>query len=281
MPCKVIVNTDSGNCDRLDIDKLMRMLGCVNSDVETINSLTDWNAVGFDTVVICGGDGTLHNAIEKCGDKQIIYAPCGTLNEAAKTSQKIKSVGIINGEKFSYVCAAGSFTEIGYDAKNGDKKRFKSLAYLPLVLKNYRHCNIKASINADGKNIDGEFTLLMVLKSHRCFGLPFNRSYKKREGLYLLAIRSFGDDNLKNRVKMFFPFFRVFFCGVNNPCEKSNWILIPFEKLSVKLDKPQSFCLDGEKRILNGELTVTEKRLKNEIRVVKTPLLKRKVLFKK
>lgn len=275
MSCKVILNADSGNCSRLDIDKLLSMLGCVDTEIETIDKNSDWNANGFDTVIVCGGDGTLHNAIEKCQGKQIIYAPCGTLNEAARTSNTITSVGSVNDDKFSYVCATGSFTEIGYSARNDNKKRYKSLAYVSQVLKNYKCKQISAKLDVDGKIINGEFTLLMILKSHRCFGLPFNKCYKKKNGLYLVAIRSIGSDNLMNRAKMFFPFFRVFFCGVRKPCERRNWLVLPFDNLTVTLKNEQAFCVDGEKRVLKGDLRFAEHTLDKQINVVKTPFLRR------
>ena len=275
MACKVIVNADSGNYARLDVDKLLQKLGCVDTEVETIDSDKDWSADGYDTLIVCGGDGTLHNAIEKCSDKKIVYVPCGTLNETAHTDNPITSVGKINDRYFSYVTATGSFTEIGFLAKNDRKKKWKALAYLPQVIRSYHSKQIKAELNVDGEKINGEFTLIMVLKSHRCFGFSFNKSYKKHKGLYLVAIRSFGGDSIKNRVKMFAPFFRVFFVGVNKPQIKRDWMLVPFEKLTVTLDEPQDFCLDGEKRRLAGELRFSAQVLEREIDVVKTPYTRR------
>ncbi|MCM1533578.1 MAG: hypothetical protein NC099_02885 [Corallococcus sp.] len=276
MNCKVIVNADSGNFARLDLDRLLNTLGCVNAELEMINSASDWSADGYETLVVCGGDGTLHNALEKYRDKKIVYVPCGTLNETAGTDSSIASLGRVNDEVFSYVCATGSFTEIGYSAQNKDKKRFKAIAYLPQILKNYRSCETAATLNIDGKILQGNFTLIMILKSHRCFGFPFNKSYKRHKGLYLVAIKSFGKDCLANRIKMFAPFFRVFFCGVNKPTARKNWMLVPFDNLTVTLEKPQNFCVDGEKRILCGDLHFCEQTLDKQIDVVKAPFLRLK-----
>ena len=275
MNCKVIVNTDSGNYAKLDLDRLLDSLGCVDTSVELIDSSADWSAENCDTVVICGGDGTLHNALEKCKHQRIVYAPCGTLNETAKTCSTITSIGTVNGNPFSYVCAAGSFTEIGYSASNNHKRRFKALAYLPQVLRAYRAHTISATLTVDGKVYVGDYTLLMVLKSNRCFGFKFNKSYDKHKGLYLVAIRSCGEDNLTNRFKMFSPFFRVFFCGVNAPKTTEEFSVVPFKELTISLDTPQSFCLDGEKRVLTGELHFCEQQLGKEIAVVKTPFKRR------
>lgn len=275
MNCKVIVNADSGNYNRLDLDKLLNELGCANTTVELINSQSDWSAEDCDTVIVCGGDGTLHNAIEKYPHKQIVYAPCGTLNETAKTCSTIRSIGKINDTPFSYVCAAGSFTEIGYSAKTRDKKTFKALAYLPQVIRSYRSHEISAELNVDGQILRDKYTLLMVLKSSRCFGFDFNKSYRKKEGLYLVAIRSCGQDNLTNKIKMFAPFFRVFFCGITAPKTTREFTVLPFNNLTINLKTPQTFCLDGEKRVFAGELRFCEQILDKQISVVKTPFKRR------
>ncbi|MCM1289493.1 MAG: hypothetical protein NC132_02435 [Corallococcus sp.] len=274
MNCKLIMNIDSGNCERLDVDALLCKLGC-DACVETIDSGKDWNAEGYDTVIVCGGDGTLHNALSKCQNKKIFYAPCGTLNELAATNGKVSSVGKVNDEYFSYVCATGSFTEIGYAAQNKHKKRWKSLAYLPQVIKCYRCHEIGAKLDVDGASYEGKYTLLMILKSYRCFGFSFNKDYKKTHKTYLLAINALGRDCLKNRVKMFAPFFRIFVCGTK-PKVGKNWMLVPFDQLTIELDEPQNFCFDGEKRVLSGKIQVCEQVLAEPITVVKTPFLRRK-----
>ena len=275
MACKIVVNRDSGNCARLDLDGLMCMLGCKDAQIENIDSGVEWSADGYDTVVVCGGDGTLHHAIDKCASTRIIYAPCGTLNETSATDSKLTTVGKVNGESFSYVCACGSFTEIGYAAKTKHKKVWKSVAYLPQIFRQYRCHDVEATLDVDGKKMDGNYTLLMVIKSHRCFGFNFNRCYKKDKRLYLLAIKSAGKDCLKNRAKIFFPFFRAFFCGFSHPMSQKNIFFAPFDRLTITLKNEQDFCLDGEKRTLCGELNFYERALDKEIYIVKPPFCRR------
>ena len=275
MVCKVIVNRDSGNCARLDLEKLLTLLDCKDAQIVNIDSSTDWSADEADTVIICGGDGTLHNAIEKHPDKQLIYAPCGTLNEASRTDDIITTVGKVNDTLFSYVCATGSFTEIGYGASTKSKKRFKSIAYLPQVLKSYKSHQIHAKLNLDGRQFEDDYTLIMVLKSHRCFGFNFNTAYKQKKGLYLLAIKSCGQDNVVNRVKMFFPFFRVFFMGADIGVNK-NWMLLPFEQLYIELTERQNFCMDGELRCFDDKLQISEQPLNKHIPIIKTPTCRNK-----
>lgn len=273
--CKVIVNRDSGNCARLDLDRLLTLLDCKDAQIVNIDSSTDWTADEADTVIVCGGDGTLHNAIEKYPDKQLIYAPCGTLNETSLTDDVVTTVGNVNGTLFSYVAACGSFTEIGYKANTQSKKRFKSIAYLPQVLRFYKCHQIHAKLNVDGQSYEDDYTLLMVLKSHRCFGFNFNKAYRQHKGLYLLAIKSFGCDNVVNRAKMFFPFFRVFFAGAS-PSVNKHWMLLQFNNLIVELDEPQDFCMDGERRQLEGVLQIREQELNKHIPIIKTPICRSK-----
>lgn len=274
MKCKIIVNRDSGNCDKLNTEALLDKIGR-DSVVEIIDASSDWNADNFDTVVVCGGDGTLCNALDKCRGKRLVYCPCGTFNETAHTEKRLSSVCRVNDIPFSYVCAAGSFTEIGYTTKTSDKQRLKIFAYLKQAIRSYRCHEICATIDVDERLFCGTYTLLMVLKSHRCFGLPFNRDFKRTGKTYLLAIKSFGDNTLLNKIRMFFPFFRVFFCGTN-PKVTKNWLILPFDNLSIRLESPQYFCVDGEKRLLGNTLRFSTAEANPPIEILKPPLLRKK-----
>lgn len=276
MNCKVIVNGDSGNCKRLDLCALLDQLQCPTAEVQYINSETSWQCDDKDTLVVCGGDGTLKNALAKCKGRQLVFAPCGTLNESKFFGKQIDDIGAVNDELFGYVCATGTFTEIGYLANNKHKQRFKALAYLPLILKTYKCHQIDAQIDIDGNQFDGQYTLIMALKSKRCFGFYFNRAYDKHKGLYLLAVRSFGQDNLWNKVRLFWRFFRIFFLGIDKPTENKWFFILPFENATVTLQNARDFCMDGEKRTLVGELHFCKQSVNPPIKIVKTPFLKGK-----
>ena len=245
--CKVIVNKDSGNCDKLNLPAVLDLFRGKNVVIEEIDGNCDWNASDVDEVVVCGGDGTLYNALNKCADKQLYYVPCGTLNEASVLGDTIDTVGCVDNKVFGYVCATGSFTEIGYDTKCSKKRRLKCLAYLLQVFKWYTSRNVKAVVDVDGKDMSGRYTLLMAIKSKTCFGFRFNKMYDKKPQLYLLGIRSCGDDCLLTRAAMFFPFFRVFFCGVRRPTENKRWFMLPVNHVKITFDEVQDWCVDGEK----------------------------------
>lgn len=273
MTCKVIVNRDSGNCRKLDLPALLQMFGDRRVVVEEIDRNCAWSADGADEVVVCGGDGTLYNALNKCHDKPLYYVPCGTLNEASRLGKGLNFVGRANDKLFGYVCATGSFTEIGYCAKCNDKRRFKWLAYMPQVLKWYTSRSMTARINVDGRDLSGTYTLLMAVKSKVCFGFPFNKMYNKKPQLYLLGIRSCGEDCLAARVAMFAPFFRVFFCGVGHPTINKRWFMLPVEHAEIETDEPQNWCMDGEKAQLDGKVTLScESR--EAVRIIEPKMIK-------
>lgn len=264
MRCKIVINEDSGNANNLELKKLKKAFP--DAVIQHLHSGDEWSAEGYNTVVICGGDGTLMSAIRKCKNKKIYYVPCGTLNEACKQGN-VSAVGNCNGNPFCYVCAAGSFTQIGYAATPKQKQRKKVFAYLAKVLSAYRCHNITAKLEVDGKIFDGNYTLLMVLKGERCFGFRFNK-IKAHNGLYLLAIKSAGNDNLLNKMRIFAPFFRVFFCGVRKPTIAKNWLMLPFTNATIKLNTPQYFCIDGEKQTLSGTLCFSLQRLHEPVEII-------------
>ena len=268
MFCKVIVNKNSGNCNRLNLPHILAQLPYRNVEVEEIDGAQTWQADNADCIVVCGGDGTLNTAVNKYPDKQICFAPCGTLNETRHLGATIPTMGKCNDLRFGYVCATGSFTEIGYTAKCSAKQRYKWLSYLSEVTKQYRHRNIAAQIELDDKRLDGNYTLLMVIKSNVCFGFNFNRMYTRRPQLYMLGIRSFGEDTFANKMKMFFPFFRVFFGGVRRPTQSKNWFMLPFDAATVTLAEPQNFCVDGEFATMHGELHFCEQTLIHPIQIL-------------
>ena len=275
MNCKVIVNNKSGNCSKLDLCALLDMLQCPTAEVQYLTEQTSWEN-DKDTLVVCGGDGTLKHALDNCKGKQLYFAPCGTLNESRFLGSQIDSIGKVGNQMFSYVCATGTFTEIGYLANTKHKQKFKALTYLPLVLRTYKCHQIDAKIDIDGQKMQGQYTLLMVLKSKRCFGFRFNRGYDKHPGLYLLAVNSFGKNNLWNKLRLFFAFFRIFFVGIDKPLSTKRFFLLPFENATITLQHSRDFCMDGERVALQGKLHFCQQKIDPPIKILKTPFFKKR-----
>ena len=155
-----------------------------------------------------------------------------------------------NSRLFTYVLAAGAFTPIGYTAKVSVKKKLGVLAYLGQVLKEYKPHRIHAKIDCGSKCYEGDFNLIMFVKSPRCFGFKFNKAYDSESNSgHLVAIRSPKHDGLLGKIEMFFPFFRVFFIGMKS--ERDGKII--FKKIysaTFTHSEDIDYCRDGEKQTL-------------------------------
>lgn len=154
--CIVLVNKIAGGFNGLNVDELVLRLNKSfdKTDVVYLPSESAPDFSGYDTAVVCGGDGTLNHLINSDlpGSMQVYYLPSGTLNEAAhiKRTEPISLVGEADGRLFSYVFAAGTFTPLGYSVGHRSKQRFKALAYVMRVIKEYKVARIRAKITVDG-----------------------------------------------------------------------------------------------------------------------------------
>lgn len=262
MNCLLVINTMSGNSCRVN-EKALIAKYAADDDV-TVKYLRDpsdeYSVEGIDKLIVCGGDGTLNRALSLSAEKDIdlYYLPCGTFNETAKSFsgkglRELGSIGKIGDREFAYVAAAGSFTDLGQAANPSAKKRFKLFAYFAKVLSSYRVHRIKANITTESLSLSGTYTLIMLSNAKRCFGFRFNRLHKRCPDLQLIAISAPKKDNLWGRIKMFFPFFRVFFLGIGRERRKGNILVTSFKEGSISLSEETPFCLDGESVLLSGE----------------------------
>lgn len=288
--CLIIINQNAGTSKKINFEKVEKCLGD-RYEYTRKNIPRDRieNVEKFDAIAVCGGDGTLGSVLQKVYDKPIdlYYFPVGTLNDKAKAERYARHKSVcptckdyVENKKpvvygkcqksieqdgyetvdcdasvFAYVFAAGSFTPIGYTSGVDEKKKFGILAYVSKVLKEYKPHAIKATIKNGKHTYEGEFTLVMLVKSPRCFGFPFNKAFDAESTSgHLVAIRAPKHKGFLGYIEMFFPFFRVFFIGLKKEKTKGK---IVFEKTySTKLTLSQDidFCRDGEKQTL-GEGT--------------------------
>ncbi|MBR4800508.1 MAG: hypothetical protein IK048_02395 [Clostridia bacterium] len=275
--CLIIINKSAGTSDKISFDFVKKRLGNgYKYYCHTIPTDGEPNLDEYGALAVCGGDGTLSNVLNKVYDKpkDVFYFPSGTLNDKAKAGKRRDRkaltidenhavVGIVkdSGETvFSYVFAAGSFTPIGYETSVKKKKEFGVLAYLSEVVKEYKIHRIPLTVDADGKRFEGDFTLVMLLKSPRCFGFNFNKAYdSNKETGHLILIRSPKHDGLLGKIEMFFPFFKVFFLGLKKERD-GNVVFKEFECADMVLKDETVFCKDGEKSIKQGEFHVCFKK---------------------
>ncbi len=279
--CLIIINENSGSSRKISFDKVKK---CLGKDFEYTNIVLPNEKLpelaDFDAIAVCGGDGTLSTITEKAYilPIRLYYFPSGTLNDKAKASRyshakskcpscddfteeskRIVVGKIENNDRaksiFTYVFAAGSFTPIGYTSDVKIKKKLGTLAYVSQVLKEYRPHRIRATITADDKTYTDDFTLIMIVKSKRCFGFRFNKAYNPESTSgHLVAIRSPEHNGLLGCIEMFFPFFRVFFMGMKKERENGKIIFREIKSCKIALEDKTVFCKDGEKCALEKGL---------------------------
>lgn len=263
--CVIVINRLSGNGNRADECMLKSAFERGYSvDFYYITQkqmLKDFSA--YERIVVCGGDGTLNGILNSKmrDDVEIIYLPYGTLNEFYKGGIKdnhfLKDICFANDLYFSYVMAAGIFTPIGYCVNDKKKRKYKALAYISHVVKEYKIHRIKAKLTTQDYCDEGEYSLIMAIDSPRCFGFRFNRLFKTDDGImHLLAIRAPKNNGLIGKIKIFFPLFRAFFVGFNKSYHSKNMEFRPFDKLTISLNEDVDFDVDGEKKTLGGDVNL-------------------------
>ena len=258
MNCLLVINTLSGNSSKVCEDELIRKYA--EKDAVSVKYIRDpsdtYSVDGVEKLIVCGGDGTLNNALNICRDRDIdiYYLPFGTFNETAKAAQgngvrPLPPCGRIGNVDFAYVAAAGSFTDIGQAPDPSVKRRFKLFAYFFRVLAAYKVHRIEAKVECPRFAAEGTYTLVMFSNAVRCFGFRFNRLHRDNsDDLQVLLIRAPKKDNLWGRIKMFFPFFRAFFIGFNREHFGKNLLFASIPSAEVTIAETTPFCVDGERR---------------------------------
>lgn len=274
----VVVNKKSGNYSKRVDDRADVAVGkdLVKKTVDVDDDYPSMLATGkYDLLVVCGGDGTLHSVLNKTQNVRVktVFLPCGTFNEKARTLLGNEGhsllVGKLGETVFTYVAACGSFTPIGYDTSVEKKKRYKVLAYLTHVVREYRIHRIRATVTLDGKKEEGEYTLIMFVKSDRCFGFRFNRMFdpNKKTG-HALLIKAPEKGGLVGLIKMFFPFFRAFFLGFGREYRSKNMLFTEFSEGELLLEEERDFAVDGERKTFAGKNVVTVSAWQSDFRVL-------------
>ncbi len=167
--------------------------------------------VEYDRIVVCGGDGMLHEALNgwmNGTDMPLLgYIPTGTVNDfahshhlpfsvleaaeiAAGDSWTNIDVGKFNDEYFSYVAAFGIGTSVSYRTAQNKKNRLGSLAYVieAIGAVDFAHWENNCEtmrIKWEGGECEGEFLYGMVSNSRYIAGSDrFTRNlFNWRDGL--------------------------------------------------------------------------------------------------
>jgi YegS/Rv2252/BmrU family lipid kinase len=230
------------------------------------------NAAGvYDILLIAGGDGTVKfvvtvlMSIEKEKRPILGYIPTGTVNDAGKAvgikgsvrqalkvlkAGKTDTVDIckVNNDYFTFVCAAGAFSDISYVVKRGYKKVIGRLAYYFYALSQiFKKREIEYEIKTKNGKLSGKTPFIMVMNSRNVGGFPVNFDFSVKDGLVEVYITKPG---LFNGL-LHYAFFKV----------KTTKLRVDYIKITLKND--EYWCFDGERGDKKSvEITVLKQELK-------------------
>ncbi len=174
------------------------------------------NGRNYDTVVCCGGDGTLNetvNGLMRLDEEfrpTLGYIPSGTVNDFATTVGLSKNpltaaTDIVNGEitkidiasfnkrHFTYVAAFGAIAEVSFDTPQHYKNLFGKSAYILEGLKRVSKIKpYKMQIQWGDFVFGGEFILGMVTSSRTVGGIGVfegkNADMRMDDGFYEVTL---------------------------------------------------------------------------------------------
>ncbi|MBQ9327505.1 MAG: YegS/Rv2252/BmrU family lipid kinase [Solobacterium sp.] len=168
----------------------------------------------IDVVVCVGGDGTLHHTINHVingvgGKTPILYLPCGTTNDFARSlgievslessrtlvsdNELYLDAGLFNQEYFTYVAGFGALTEVSYSTSQDVKNvlgytayTLNSISSLPSGLST----KIKAVIDGDDFHEEGEYLYGSVSNCYSIAGIqtPLLKDVELDDGLFEVAL---------------------------------------------------------------------------------------------
>lgn len=176
----IIVNPISGKGDAQSRRKLLkslaRDLGWVGNYIETTSEKTATNiaskeiAKGIKHIVVCGGDGTIMEALDAVSGKKVAMGivPLGTGNLFARNlsipletkeamgialwgNQQTIDVGRANGTLFSVIAGIGLDAQVMQETNREMKNKFGLAAYAITILKGLRDRPSSYKITLDNK----------------------------------------------------------------------------------------------------------------------------------
>ena len=229
-------------------------------------------AVDFDLILIAGGDGSLNEAINGIMTlnyrPKIAYIPYGTVNDVGHMLKLNNSIEktmdiILEGNKvemdickiddryFTYACAAGSFTNVSYEASSRLKKTFGRMAYFIEAAKEISlDQRMNLTIETNDQVITGTYYVVMALNSKRLAGFRIHRREKTKlnDGIIDLTLLSMA------KFKM--SVFRLIFFFLFGEKYKYGMDYIKTGKFKLKSDKPLNFNVDGEFAFTANEINL-------------------------
>ncbi len=230
----------------------------------------------FDIIVICGGDGTLNQAVQGINYANINvpvgFIPGGTTNDFANSLNisfnklhlsknigrycpKKVDLGIINEKVFNYVVAFGLFSESSYKTNKKLKQKIGRLAYVLYGIKNiFNYKTYKLQIQTEETKIEDEFIYGSISNSKYIGG--FNLFKKKLIKLDDGKFEAVFVKKPKNFLQMINLILKVLRGKLEDDCI----YYLQTSNLNIKCNKPIDLSIDGEYGGAKDEVTIHIKK---------------------
>ena len=217
----------------------------------------------YDILIICGGDGTLNEAIQGLYERRkevfIGFIPVGTTNDFARTlnlsfdklhlskyinKYECKAVDMakFNSRIYNYAAAFGIFSQTSYNTPAEVKNRLGRFAYIISGIKEiFTYKTYKAKITTADEIIEDEFIYGSVTNSRNVGGFKIFRktNIEIDDGLFeTILIKK--PSNPLNALKLI---FKVFLGHLND----KNIIFFRTSSIHFEFEKGIIWALDGEK----------------------------------
>ena len=240
------------------IERLSKTFDLVSHQTTSVEDLLtsckDAKKNGYDCVIVCGGDGTLKDAVNAIApldkkDRPIIgYIPMGTVNDSGKSfgvkgsihqaikvleKQEVFDIDICkaNNEYWTFVAAIGQFTDISYIVPRKQKKFLGRFAYYNVAVKEvFTPKKIKVHIKCDEGEFDFETPFIMCLNGVNVGGFrvnPNNSLFDGKMNIYITPTTIFN--------------------GLTNYIfHRKRITILNTKHAEISTSETGSWCLDGE-----------------------------------
>lgn len=228
----------------------------------------------FDTVVVCGGDGTLSEAMQGMvslpEEKRVNlgYIPGGSTNDFGsslgipfdipKAAQCIVDgkplmcdCGLFNEKPFLYISAFGAFTDVAYETPQKFKNRLGHAAYILEGIKrvkNYTYYHLK--IESEEINVEDDFILGFVSNTNSIGGMKNRSEYAPllNDGLFECVF-------IKNPTTPS-DYQDLLTALVTQDFDCKGLVKFTTRKVTIKSSEPIKWTTDGEDGGVHSDVTI-------------------------
>ena len=201
------------------------------------------NAGLYDLIIIAGGDGSLHlavNGIKESGkNPTLAFLPYGTVNDVCRTLNIPRDLDkaidvILRGETVKYdimqegsnymiyTFAGGMLVSTSYKTSTGLKRLLGKVAYFLTGAKQlFSMRTLPLTVTIDGQRHHGRYIMMMVLNSASAAGFKINKERDIDDGLIDVILI----EKKRSYIVALFTLLKMFLFGLNSVRKHKNVII--------------------------------------------------------